>query len=51
MDGLLQLGGGRADVVHLGPDGRGHPVLASLQGAVEPALWATAACCPVGQVG
>jgi hypothetical protein len=46
---------GRADVVHPGPDGRGHPVLGhnagSLKLDVEPALWATAACCPAGRIG
>jgi hypothetical protein len=50
---ILQVRGGHTDVVHQGADGRGHPVLALLQGAIEPALWVTtelAECQPTGTV-
>jgi hypothetical protein len=51
VDGELQFGGGRADVVHPSPGERGNSVLAPFQGTATPALWAAAPIRPAGRIG
>jgi hypothetical protein len=41
VDGLVQLGGCRATLVHPTPGGRGHTAVGAFQGAPALAVWAS----------